>query len=72
MVSDVAGMPEIIPPIGGAIVPPSDPDALRRALAPLTASVEQAGIQGAAAREHVVRRFTWSAVADRCLAAYTA
>ncbi len=72
VVSDVAGMPEIIPPIGGAIVPPSDPDALRRALAPLTASVEQAGIQGAAAREHVVRRFTWSAVADRCLAAYTA
>lgn len=72
VVSDVAGMPEIIPPVGGAIVPPSDPEGLRRALAPLTASIEQGWRQGKAAREHVVSRFTWSAVADRCLAIYTA
>lgn len=72
VVSDVAGMPEIIPPVGGAIVPPSDPDALRRALTPLTASVRHARAQGKAARKHVVRHFTWSAVADQCLVAYTA
>lgn len=72
VVSDVAGMPEIIPPVGGIVVPPSDPDALRRALATLTASVETASSQGKAAREHVMSRFTWSAVADRCLTAYTA
>ena len=72
VVSDVAGMPEIIPPVGGVVVPPGDPDALRRALSPLTASVETASSQGKAAREHVMARFTWSAVAERCLAAYTA
>jgi len=72
VVSDVAGMPEIIPPVGGIIVPPSDPERLRHALAALTASIEQAWMQGTAAREHVVSRFTWSAVADRCLATYTA
>ena len=72
VVSDVAGMPEIIPSVGGSTVPPSDPDELRRALSPLTASVEMARSQGNAAREHVVSRFTWSAVAERCLAAYTA
>ena len=72
VVSDVAGMPEIIPAIGGATVPPSDPEALRRALTPLTNSVQHALVEGRAAREHVQHRFTWSAVADRCLAAYTA
>lgn len=72
VVSDVAGMPEIIPQVGGMIVPPSDPDGLRHALTPLAASIDQAWTRGKFAREHVVGRFTWSAVADRCLAAYTA
>ncbi len=72
VVSAVAGMPEIIPSVGGATVPPSDPDALRRALSPLTTSVETARSQGNAARKHVETRFTWSAVAEHCLAAYTA
>ncbi len=72
IVSDVAGMPEIIPHVGGATVPPGDPDSLRRVLAPLTSSVEQASAQGQAARAHVERRFTWTAVADRCLSAYSA
>ncbi|MCY3747966.1 MAG: glycosyltransferase family 4 protein [Chloroflexi bacterium] len=72
VVSDVAGMPEIIPSVGGTTVPPSDPDALRRELTPLTSSLQHAQTQGQAARDHVVSRFTWSAVAERCLAAYTA
>lgn len=72
VVSDVAGMPEIIPPVGGAVVPPGDPEGLRCALTPLTASIERARTQGKVAREHVVSRFTWSAVADHCLAIYTA
>ena len=65
-------MPEIIPSVGGATVPPSDPDALRRELTPLTSSVRHAQTQGQAARDHVVSSFTWSAIAERCLAAYTA
>lgn len=72
VVSNVAGMPEIIPRVGGATVPPGDPDSLRQVLAPFTSSVEHARAQGKAARAHVERRFTWTAVADRCLAAYTA
>ena len=72
VVSDVAGMPEIMPPDSGVTVPPGDPDAIRRAIEPLTTSLNHATSQGIAARAHVLSNFTWSAVADRCLAAYTA
>ncbi len=72
VVSDVAGMPEIMPADAGAVVPPGDPAALRRALTPLTSSLDLALRRGRAARRHVLHRFTWAAVADRCLAAYTA
>ncbi len=72
VVSDVAGMPEIMPPDSGVTVPPGDPDAIQRAVEPLTTSIKHATSQGVAARAHVLNSFTWSAVADRCLEAYRA
>jgi glycosyltransferase involved in cell wall biosynthesis len=70
VVSDAGGLPEIVDPRSGAIVPPGDPEAIRDALAPLVSSSELAQERGQAARAHVLDHFTWSAVADRCLAAY--
>ena len=71
VVSNVAGMPEIMTPDAGAIVQPGDAEAMRRALEPLTTSVDRARREGILARKHVVSQFTWDGVADRCLAAYT-
>ena len=72
VVSDAGGLPEIVDDRSGTIVPPGDPLAIREALAPLTSSPELARERGQAARQHVLRNFTWAAVADRCLAAYEA
>ena len=72
VVTDAGGLPEIIDTRSGSIVPTGDPVAIRDALAPLTSSPELARQRGRAARDHVLRNFTWSTVADRCLAAYEA
>ena len=72
VVSNAGGLPEIIAGEAGTVVPPADPDALRRALEPLTSSPETARRRGAAARRHVLENFTWLKVAARCLAAYRA
>ncbi len=72
VVSDAGGLPEIIAPEAGAVVPPGDHQALRAALTPLTSSLETARRGGAAARRHVLENFTWSRVARACLAAYRA
>ena len=71
VVSNVAGMPEIMTPDAGAIVRPGDAGDMRRALEPLTTSVDRALREGALAREHVVSEFTWDGVAARCLSAYS-
>ena len=71
VVSNVAGMPEIMTPDAGAIVRPGDAGDMRRALEPLTTSVDRALQEGALAREHVVSEFTWDGVAARCLSAYS-
>ncbi|MBM4436114.1 MAG: glycosyltransferase family 4 protein [Actinobacteria bacterium] len=70
IVSQAGGLPEIVSPAAGVVVPPGDAEALRVALQPLVESVEVAQRRGRAAREHVLARFTWSRVAWRCLEAY--
>jgi glycosyltransferase involved in cell wall biosynthesis len=54
----------------GYIVPPSDPAALRDRLRRLLGDPEHAARLGQAARRRIEERFTWEAVARRCLAAY--
>ena len=70
VVSQAGGLPEVVDPSYGAVVPPGDSSALRAALLPFTSDPGHAAACGAQARERVLRDFTWSAVADRCLAAY--
>ena len=70
--SDAGGLPETLTAEVGTVVPPGDPVALCAALTPLTSSVDTARRRGDTAREHAVRNFTWSRVANRCLAAYLA
>ena len=70
VVSDVGGIPEVVEPSYGAVVPPGDAAALRAALLPFTSDSVHAAACGQRARERVIRDFTWSAVAKRCLAAY--
>ena len=70
VVSQAGGIPEVVDPSYGAVVPPGDSAALRAALAPFMSNPEHAAACGERARERVLRDFTWRAVADRCLAAY--
>ena len=51
-------------------MPPGDSEAIRAALLPFTSDPAHAAAYGQRARERVIRDFTWSAVAKRCLAAY--
>jgi len=69
----VASMPEVVDDgVTGFVVPPNDPAALGDRLAWLAAHRERAAEMGLAARERVLRHFTWDAVVARCLAAYGA
>ncbi len=70
VVSEAGGLPEVVDPSYGAVVPPGDSAALRAALALFTSDPDHATSCGKRARARVLRDFTWSAVADRCLAAY--
>jgi glycosyltransferase involved in cell wall biosynthesis len=71
IVTSVASLPEIVQDgVTGFIVPPNDPAALGEKIAFLRAHPEVAQSMGRAGREQVLRRFTWKAVAERCLAAY--
>ena len=70
VVSDAGGIPEVVEPSYGAVVPPGDSEAIRAALLPFTSDPAHAAAYGQRARERVIRDFTWSAVAKRCLAAY--
>jgi glycosyltransferase involved in cell wall biosynthesis len=71
IVTRVGGVPEIVRDgETGLIVPAADVDALGGALGRLLGNDVLAGRLGAAAREDVLQRFTWSKVAQRCLEAY--
>jgi glycosyltransferase involved in cell wall biosynthesis len=71
--TDVASMPEVVVDgVTGFIVPPNDPATLGERLAWMRAHPPAAAAMGTAGRQHVLERFTWSAVVDRCLDAYRA
>jgi glycosyltransferase involved in cell wall biosynthesis len=71
--SGVGGVPEVVDDgVTGFLVEPGDADQLRDRLEEVTASPASIARMGAAARERVLERFTWGAVARRCLEAYEA
>jgi glycosyltransferase involved in cell wall biosynthesis len=71
VVSDVGAMSEVVVDgVTGFLVPPNDPAALRDRIRRLLGDPGLAARLGAAARRRIVEKFTWEAVAERCLAAY--
>lgn len=68
--SRLGTLTEIVTPETGWLVPPGDPDALRTTIREALADPVQLRRKGDAARADVEARFTWPAVARRCLAAY--
>ena len=63
--------PEIIEDgVTGFLVPPNDPKALRERIAYVLAHPSEAKAMGERGRAAVLKRFTWDAVARRCLEAY--
>jgi glycosyltransferase involved in cell wall biosynthesis len=69
--SDVGALSEVVVDgVTGFLVPPNDPEALRARIRLLLGDPGRAAQLGAAARQRIVDRFTWDAVAERCLAAY--
>lgn len=73
VVTRVASLPELVEDgVTGFVVPPNDPDAIRRALGVLTSDPARRDEMGRRARAAVLSRFTWDATARRCLDAYAA
>ncbi len=71
IVTNVASLPEVIQDQRtGFLVPPNNPIPIRERIELLAANPGRADEMGRAAREWVVQRFTWEAVAKRCLSAY--
>ena len=69
--SRVGGVPEIVEDgVTGFVVPPGHVSALRERLRQVLADPSLARRLGRRAREVVCERFTWQAVAERCLEAY--
>lgn len=73
IVSRVASLPELVEDgVTGFIVPPNDPRAIRDAVEVLASDPARRAEMGRRARLVVETRFTWAAVAERCLKAYAA
>ncbi len=69
--TDVASMPEVVDSgRTGFVVPPNDPAAIHEKLLWLRDHRAEADAMGCAAREHVLQKFTWPVVVDRCLEIY--
>jgi glycosyltransferase involved in cell wall biosynthesis len=69
--TDLFAHPEIIEHgATGFLVPPNDPMALRERIEHVLAHPTEATAMGKRGREVVLKRFTWDAVARRCLEAY--
>ncbi len=69
--SRIGGVAEIVlDGVTGFLVPPGDSESLRARLAELLGDPARAQRMGRAARELVLERYTWQAVAERCLTAY--
>jgi alpha-maltose-1-phosphate synthase len=71
IVSAIGGVPEIVRDgETGFLVPPGDVHALRDRMQRLLQDPTLAARLGSNARQHVLERFTWRHVAERCLEAY--
>jgi glycosyltransferase involved in cell wall biosynthesis len=69
--TDVGSMPEVVVDgETGFVVPPNDSGALRERLEWLRDHPLEAFALGGAARERVVKHFTWASVVQRCFDAY--
>jgi glycosyltransferase involved in cell wall biosynthesis len=69
----VGGIPEIVENgVSGLLVPPRDPDALSSAISHLLLNPETRRAMGRAARDRVLRDFSWEAVARRSTLVYEA
>jgi glycosyltransferase involved in cell wall biosynthesis len=69
--TDVAAMPQVVEHgVTGLVVAPNDPEALGAAVGRVLRDRELAARLGDAGRQRVLERFTWSSVAQRCLAFY--
>jgi sugar transferase (PEP-CTERM/EpsH1 system associated) len=68
----VGGIPDIVPPDTGILVPPKEPDALRAAIRRLHADPTTRKKMGEAARTYALARFDENVMLDRYLALYTA
>ena len=70
--SDVGAMPEVVVDgETGFVVKGGEAGELRAKLLYLRDNIDEAGTMGLNARQHAIENFSWSAVVDRCLAAYT-
>ena len=71
--TNVASMPEVVEDgVTGFIVAPNDPAALGGKLEWFRDHPEEANKMGQAARQRVLRKFTWPSVVQRCLEIYAA
>ena len=69
--SRVGGLPELVEDgVTGFLVAPGDVEELRERITEVLDDRRLAARLGANARERALERFTWSACAERCLAAY--
>jgi glycosyltransferase involved in cell wall biosynthesis len=71
--TNVASLPEVVVNgVTGFIVPPRDPEALGKRIRWLLDHPCEGASMGAAGRRRVIEHFTWPAVVNRCLEAYSA
>ncbi len=69
--TDVASMPEVVEDgVTGFVVPPNDPSALGAKLQWLHDNSAERDQMGRAARQRVLKHFTWESVVERCLESY--
>jgi len=69
--TDVASLPEVVEDnVTGFLVPPNDPESLRTKILWLQDHPVEAQRMGQAARQRVLKQFSWPAVVDRCLNIY--
>jgi glycogen(starch) synthase len=61
---------EVLPPRGGIVVPPRDPDSMGRAILEVLHNPKQARGMGALARDQVLTGYRWSRIAERTVRAY--
>lgn len=68
--SNVGGIPDIVTPSVGVLVPPADVTALAAAIRQLLADPQQIEAMRQSARQRALERFSWSSIAERLLSIY--